>query len=179
MNGYSKIRVVRTTKSRSIDFSDLISPSQNPKPLTNPNPELSFKTHQTNNTKNRNRALDSTSKQEEQEDEDVDGERFGVILSRNYSVSSFSTSKTQKLNNASSEKSHKKPTLQCAVRRAFSMRKSSAVSEDYCRIPDQFDPISSPTEEDDEHHLNINTGSKKKKNNRSKILKVCKGLLGL
>lgn len=190
MNKYSKIRVVRTTKSRSVDFSDLISPYQNPKPTTNTiQPEFNCKAQQTrtqgNTNSNRNKVLDSTSKKQQQQqhesDVDLDGEQFGVILSRNYSVSSFSSSKTQ--NFGITSEYDKKPTIQCAVRRVFSMRKSSAVAEDYCRIHDQFDPITSPIAngDDDIHQFhNYHTGSKKKKkNSKSKILKVCKSFLGL
>ncbi|KAJ1420008.1 hypothetical protein SESBI_14755 [Sesbania bispinosa] len=79
------------------------------------------------------------------------GERFGVILGRSGSVSSSTSG-----------------GFQATMKRAFSMRRSSSVSERYCRIHDQDMAIAS----DD-----IN--KKKHSGGGAKILKACKRLLGL
>ncbi|KAF8404314.1 hypothetical protein HHK36_009197 [Tetracentron sinense] len=167
MNGYSKIKYVSTTKSRSIDFSDLFSPPHTPKPISSQSPNLTYKTQENKeinniNTKNTNTNDFFT----EQENEDGVGERFGVILSRNCSVSSTSSNriKAEKQNPA---------TLQSAVRRAFSMRRSSSISEGYCRIHDQSEPVSSLIDDD-----GLNTKQTRSKKKRGKILKACKRLFG-
>lgn len=153
MNGYSKINgstTTKSTKSRSIDFSDLSFPPPLPKPTkeADPNPTLKVQQPQTF----------TDLKQEEEE-----GEMFGVILSRTCSVSS-SCSQRFKAENSSS--------IQSAVRSALSMRRSSSVSEGYCRIHDQSDHLFSPPIDG----VNMQTRSRKK---RGRILKACKRLFGL
>ncbi|KAF8405824.1 hypothetical protein HHK36_007901 [Tetracentron sinense] len=166
MNGYSKIKFLNTTKSRSIDFSDLFSPPQTPrKPIQNHSPNPTFRTQETKeiniNTKNTN-PHDTFL---EEEHEDGVGERFGVVLRRNCSVSSSSSQRFR------AEKQSQ--GVQSAVRRAFSMRKSSSTSEGYCRIHDESDPISSPTD-----HEGLNTMQTRSKKKRGKILKACKRIFG-
>ncbi|OIW13600.1 hypothetical protein TanjilG_07942 [Lupinus angustifolius] len=114
-------------------------------------------------------------KREKQENDEVGfskGERFGVILGRSGSVSSSAS-----------------------VKKAFSMRRSSSVSESYCRIHDQYITIASPLAnisdhneiDDDEHDLNngMRTTTSTTTTRRSiklrggKIFKACKRLLGL
>ncbi|KAK7412009.1 hypothetical protein VNO78_03455 [Psophocarpus tetragonolobus] len=80
------------------------------------------------------------------------GERFGVILARSASSSSSSSSR-----------------FHVTMKKAFStrMRRSSSVSERYCRIHDQHTPMTSPIP--DHHQIS----------NNKKILKACKRLLRL
>lgn len=93
------------------------------------------------------------------EDEgDNKGERFGVILGRSASVSCSAAS-----------------GFQVAMKRAFSMRRSSSVSERYCRIHDQFTAITSPIQD----HEVETTRTSNKKHRGAKILKACKRLLRL
>ncbi|OVA03651.1 hypothetical protein BVC80_8469g3 [Macleaya cordata] len=183
MNEYCKMRSVNSPKSRSMDFSDHFSPPQTPKSMTDPNPTPisnnptptsktpnSIETNNNNNNNNNNNMKPNTTHDLSPsiEQEDVVGERFGVILTRNCSVSSTPSQKyraDQKQNKA----------LQAAVVRAFSMRRSASVSEGYSRIHDQSDPFSSPT--NDSNMNNLQTKSKKKKKN--KILKACRSFFGL
>lgn len=90
----------------------------------------------------------------ELEDEDSIGKRFGALkLKGNVSISnSFQL---------------------CS--RAFSLRRSSSVSERYCRIHDQYALLSSPLDDDLESVRN----TKKNKNSSAKILKACKRIFGL
>lgn len=83
----------------------------------------------------------------EREDEGGNGERFGVILGRSGSVSNSPS----------------------GFQRAFSMRRSSSVSERYCRIHDQYMAIDEGT----------GRSMKKKKLRGGNIFKACKRLLGL
>ncbi|ESR44866.1 hypothetical protein KPL70_013814 [Citrus sinensis] len=189
MNGYSKMKIIGDTKSRSIDFSSDLFPSspslsetRNPKPeIPESNLEELIKSNpltKTNNTtSNRNKTQDSFSfsEQEEEEEEDQvcninynnnnnDGEKFGshIKLRRNSTVS------------ASSAASH---ALQYTVKRAFSMRRSSSVSERYSRIHDQSVTVTSPFE--DEDLAEKKKRKKKTKISKSKIIKACKKLFGL
>ncbi|XP_050882666.1 uncharacterized protein LOC127086026 [Lathyrus oleraceus] len=113
MNGYSKISSTPTTtsqKSRSIDFSDIFSFSQTPKPIRN-------------TTVVPPTTVEAVNDNEVIKKREVDeGERFGVILGRSSSVSSSSCSASG---------------FQATMERAFSIRSSSSVSERYCRIHDQ------------------------------------------
>ncbi|MED6143132.1 hypothetical protein PIB30_003842 [Stylosanthes scabra] len=98
------------------------------------------------------------------------GERFGVILGRSGSVSSASSSSSSYGGGF--------------LKKAFSMRRSSSVSERYCRIHDQYMAITSPDNEI------IITRSVKTKNIKhssnnngrgggSKIFKACRVLSSL
>lgn len=64
-----------------------------------------------------------------------------------------------------------------AVKRVFSMRRSSSVSERYCRIHDQAVTVKSPLHDDEDVHST--SVKKKKKYSSSSILKACKRLLGI
>ncbi|KAL1358349.1 hypothetical protein HN51_003640 [Arachis hypogaea] len=83
------------------------------------------------------------------------GERFGVILGRTGSVSSSSGG---------------------FLKKAFSMRRSSSVSERYCRIHDHhYVAITSP-----ESDVPVRANKKHSTGREgSKIFKACKRLLGL
>ena len=169
MNGYSKISAGTAHKSRSIDFSDFFSFPQTPKPSSR---KIASTTHtataipeeepEPNNLQVKKTKTHNSSREAEREDEGGNGERFGVILGRSGSVSSASG-------------------FQATVKRAFSMRRSSSVSERYCRIHDQYMAIASPIGIGDEIDGDgIGTRrSMKKKHRGGKILKACKRLLGL
>ncbi|XP_017632667.1 uncharacterized protein LOC108475193 [Gossypium arboreum] len=106
-------------------------------------------------TKNSN---PNTQEQELDEQGSNNCEMFGPKLRRNNSVSSAYALQ-----------------LQVAVKRAFSMRRSSSVSERYCRIYDQCMSLGSPFV-DEEWDVNGTRRSDKKKNIKGKILKVWKKL---
>ncbi|CAI9765302.1 unnamed protein product [Fraxinus pennsylvanica] len=148
MNGYSKTRYSNTIDSSSL----LSSPQEIHKPNLNTSPnhslESGIKTH------------DFSS---DLEDENAIRKKFGALkLNRNGSISSFQLgSKTE--------------SLQSAVKRAFSLRRSSSISERYCRIHDQYVALASPLDDD----LESVSNSKKKKNSGGKILKACKRFFGL
>lgn len=160
-NGYSKIRHVSIPKSRSVDFSDLVSPRQTPKLISN-----NSKSRETAQNQNTGKTLSHVSSFAEQEDDDGSGEIFGVILSRTCSVPSASSKALR------AEKLKKKSSLERAVRRALSMSRSSpSVSEGYCRMHYQCDPLV-----DDDSSA---THARRSKNKRSgKILKACRRLFG-
>ncbi|KAE8007925.1 hypothetical protein FH972_004482 [Carpinus fangiana] len=106
-------------------------------------------------------------KESNAEKEDGDGgngEKFGAVLSRSCSVSSTSG-------------------FQSAVKRAFSVKRSSSVSERYCRIYDQSVTLASPIDDDDDEGWDTMRATrrsvKKKKHKGGKILKACKRLFGL
>lgn len=88
-----------------------------------------------------------------------EGEIFGVILSRSRSVSFTSSTiialKAEKENSA----------LENAVKRAFSMRRSSSVSRGYYKIFHHCDPVAA----DD--------NAKKSRKKRSKIFEACRRLI--
>ncbi|MED6138012.1 hypothetical protein PIB30_070365 [Stylosanthes scabra] len=95
------------------------------------------------------------------------GERFGVILGRSGSVSSATSSYGGGF-----------------LKKAFSIRRSSSVSERYCRIHDQYMAITSPDNNNDEIIITRSVKTKNKhssyNNGRggSKIFKACKRILG-
>ncbi|KAJ1385700.1 hypothetical protein SESBI_41443 [Sesbania bispinosa] len=90
------------------------------------------------------------------------GERFGVILGRSGSVSSSASG-----------------GFQATMKRAFSMRRSSSVSERYCRIHDQYVAIASDDIDVDDVIGTRRSINKKNSGGGGKILKACKRLLGL
>nr|KYP63216.1 hypothetical protein KK1_017783 [Cajanus cajan] len=96
--------------------------------------------------------MNGYSRMEGKGEEEEEGERFGVILGRSASVSS-STS---------------------AMKRAFSMRRSSSVTERYCRIHDQCTAIQ---DQDQDHQTKTKTKTKTKTG--GKILKACKRIFRL
>lgn len=100
----------------------------------------------------------SQSKNSSTDDESGTGEQFGVILGRSTSVVSSSSSSAP------------------GMKRTFSVRRSSSVSERYCRIHDQYInmAINGDDTTDIDHHVTVN---KKKKHRGGKILKACKRLL--
>ncbi|PNX97648.1 hypothetical protein L195_g020881 [Trifolium pratense] len=155
MNAYSKIGSTTTTttthKSRSIDFSEFPAPPQTPR---------------SNNTQ-----LDQPPSNHIQQQPNINhnssptqtqGQRFGVILGRSCSVSASSPSPSG---------------FQATIKRAFSVTRSSSVTDRYCRIHDQS--MSIPSDDED---INIDDAPNNKTNRRGrrgKILKACKRLFGL
>jgi hypothetical protein len=103
------------------------------------------------------RNLPPTTQREDQ------GERFGVILGRSSSVS-----------NSSSSSSSSASGFQATMKRTFSVRRSSSVTDRYCRIHDQSMAIASD-ELDEDNNINNKTN----RGTRGKILKACKRLFGL
>lgn len=163
MNGYTKIRLVSTTKSKSMDFSDVFSPPHAPKPVPKLSPTPASPIQDEN---------EGTQTVHENGDGEGDGKTFGVILSRSCSTSS-TVSKRFKADKQSTA------SIQSAVKRAFSMRRSTSVSEGYCRIYDHSDPtLGSPVDDTDDGNPSMQTNFRKKKKG-SKILRVCKSLFGM
>ncbi|XVE55047.1 hypothetical protein DITRI_Ditri03aG0129800 [Diplodiscus trichospermus] len=94
------------------------------------------------------------------EEEDAEGEIFGVILSRSRSVSIASTIalRAEKQNSV----------FENAVKRAFSMRRSSSVSKGYYRIfHHDCDPVA-----DNEMHF-----ARKSRKKMGKIFEACRRLI--
>jgi len=171
MNAYSKIdsSSATTHKSRSIDFSDFFSFPQTPKPVrkTVPPTNLRADKHDEQESNDNKEAQNCCPPQSQsQSQSQSEGERFGVILGRSCSVSSSSSSSSAS-------------GFQATMKRAFSIRRSSSVSERYCRIHDQSMAIAS----DHELDINIDGGdgktTEKRRQRGGKILKACKRLLGL
>ncbi|ONK55564.1 uncharacterized protein A4U43_UnF1620 [Asparagus officinalis] len=95
--------------------------------------------------------------EEEEEQQEKQGERFGVVLSRNCSSSS------QRFKGSSNAS-----TLQGVARRAFSMRKSSSVGDGYWRIHDE--------DGDHGHGEVIHEEEPIKIKKRGKLFRACKRL---
>lgn len=167
-----KIKIIGSAISRSMDLSD---------PLTSPKPnntDIETKPHETShhsfkNPKNYTTRTKTTTTTRNLQDslawlqaedaEENNGEMFSSCkLKRNSSVSSAYT-------------------LPSAVKKAFSFKRSSSVSERYCRIHDQSSALASPTrdEEDDGSMETAARSVKIKKNSRRRILRACKKLIGL
>ncbi|KAL7002045.1 hypothetical protein U1Q18_003195 [Sarracenia purpurea var. burkii] len=189
MNGYSMIKLAGSTKSTSIDLSDdsdFLSFSnhhhQSPKPIESlPIPNNLSKTLETK------RIINPFNTHLEDEEDDQDGinnggeKRLakGGILTRNFSVSSSSSSSTAAY-------SHRFTLQYSAVKRAISMRRSSSVSERYFRIHDQCVTLDSSIDGDGgDQGMEARSVKKKKKmmmkqqSTGGKILKVCKRIFGL
>ncbi|CAK9147335.1 unnamed protein product [Ilex paraguariensis] len=181
MDGYSKIRLAKGTKSRSMDISDFSIFPETQKATETTSPNHTSKTHECKQIKSPNTHEAPSDSVYER----GNGERFGMKLTRNSSVSSASSHMFK------FEKQSTTTTLQSAVKRAFSMSRSSSVSERYCRIHDQCVTLASSMDDDDDIEAIDNNNEmerrsvKKKKHSRSsssssgRILKACKRLFGL
>ncbi|XP_010910125.2 uncharacterized protein [Elaeis guineensis] len=166
INGYSKISGSAniTSKSRSMDFSDLTFCSP---PQAHEAPQSPTSKPPQREGKNK---INDDSTWSEVEGGGGDGERFGVILSRSCSSAS------QRFK--ASERSHGRASLQAAVRRAFSMRKAS---EGYWRIHDTCDgdgngELVEEEEEEEEQQQHHQRRSQRKK--IGKFRRACKKLFG-
>ena len=152
----ANIRIINSRKSKSVDFSDASL-----FPTKNTDSDHTSKHQETNQIKDTN--TKKTKTQESLEDEDGNGESFGMVLmSRSLSVSSSTSG------------------FQSAMKRAFSLRRSSSVSERYCRIHDQSVTLTSPIDDDEVGDTMSGTRRpvKKSKYKGGKILKACKRLFG-
>lgn len=195
MEGYTKINGNNTSnnKSRSTDFSDLQSFPQPHKTNENLSPnhttvhEVQIKNIDLESiSKNQHSKSHETHDENENENEDGianDGKMkgnntipAGVKLSRACSVSAAATANRFRLERQGSKRST--TTSFQSVKRVFSMRRSSSVSEKYCRIHDQGFTISSPVL-DDVAEANEGMEIKKKKSGSGRILKACKRLFGI
>ncbi|OIT34048.1 hypothetical protein A4A49_16324 [Nicotiana attenuata] len=196
MEGYTKIKGTNTSnnKSRSTDFSDLQSFPQPHKTSENLSPnhttvdEVQIKNIDLESiSKNQHSKSHETHDENENENEDsiANDEKMkgnnsipaGVKLSRAYSVSAAASANRFKLERQGSRRSTTSTSFQ-SVKRVFSMRRSSSVSEKYCRIHDQGFTISSPVL-DDVAEANEGMEIKKKKSGSGRILKACKRLFGI
>ncbi|KAL5789475.1 hypothetical protein ACOSQ2_004363 [Xanthoceras sorbifolium] len=172
MNGYSKIKIIDTTKSRSMDFSsDLLSFPQTQKSTsktTTQDPKTKFQ-EPNSQIKNPTKKPATEDEEEEEEEEDHHHQEFNVVGNQFGGVNKLS--RTSSVSSASA-----------ALKNALSMRRSSSVSERYCRIHDQsvtFASSSSPIDDDEDGVEMERTRSammkkKKKNHSKSKILKACK-----
>lgn len=160
INGYAKIGggTNITSRSRSIDFSDLTFCSP-PRDHDAPPSPTSKPPQREANTK-----INDESTWQEVEGGGGHGERFGVILSRTCSSAS------QRFKG--SERSHGRASLQAAVRRAFSMRKAS---EGYWRIHDTCDGDGDGELVEEEEQRQQRRSPRKK---RGKLRRACKKLFG-
>ncbi|KAK3184250.1 hypothetical protein Dsin_031536 [Dipteronia sinensis] len=158
MNGYSRMKIIGTTKSRSMDFSDLVSFPQSQKSTSkttqNPKTKVQEPNNQIKKPATKQEEEEEEEKEEEEEEEEDHHHQQGNVgdnvnnkLSRTRSVSSAS-----------------------AMKRALSMRRSSSVSERYCRIHDQSLTFAASPIDD---HEDQDVKKKKKKHSTSnKILKA-------
>ncbi|KAI3445578.1 hypothetical protein Pfo_002243 [Paulownia fortunei] len=148
----------RIKSLHSIESSDDFLSSPQTKHKTNPPQET--KTHE---------------HPSQMEDGDASTEKrsgFGAPkFHRNSSVSSSSSSSTSSMQVS-------------AVKKAFSMRRSSSVSERYCRIHDQHVALASPPDDEefgrgmDGHGFGSFNKEKRSGNGRKGILKSCKRIFG-
>ncbi|KAL0013119.1 hypothetical protein SO802_000188 [Lithocarpus litseifolius] len=173
MNGYAKIKIINThnPKSRSVDFSadNVSSFPQTPKEHTkNTDSDHTSKAQESNQIKRTNTKYTKATQESLQDEEYGNGGSFGMVLKKSLSVSSTTAG------------------FQSAVKKAFSMTRSSSISESYGRIHDQSVTLVSPNDDyeyDDEEEVGDNSKgtrrSGKKKYKGGKILKVCKRLFGL
>ncbi|CAA3012911.1 Hypothetical predicted protein [Olea europaea subsp. europaea] len=156
---YSRIRKVNKTRSKSIDLSDLSFPYHTPRSIAKNTPK-SLEIKQ-NNLKKNPRMPDSIP---EDETEDGIGEIFGDVLNRNCFVPSH-------------EDGAEKSYIQTVVKRSFSLKRSSSVSEGYSRIHHQCD-LTAANEEDDEEHMKNSNSQAKPMRKKGKILQACRRLFG-
>ncbi|KAF2293912.1 hypothetical protein GH714_005613 [Hevea brasiliensis] len=165
MKGYSKIKIIGSTSSRSMDLS---CPLTSPIPKKPNNTELetkpqetshqSFKnpkTTKTTTTTNIKNLQDSLTWLQAEDDEENNAEMFSSSkLKRNSSVSSACA-------------------FHSAVKKAFSTKRSSSVSERYCRIHDQYAALPSPTHhEEDDGSMETAARSVRRKNSGRRILRA-------
>ncbi|XP_019169011.1 PREDICTED: uncharacterized protein LOC109164909 [Ipomoea nil] len=180
MNRYAKIKADSNSKSksRSLEWS------ADPKSFSNTtHHSQSPETQELNQVKKENiisRNSDFDEHQEQEHQDDRSG--FGVKLTRSSSVAS---------NGASQQRFRLERAGSGRVKRAFSMRRSSSVSERYCRIHNQCATLSSPTIDDadmdsnnGDHAGETSPTSAEKisgtvKTTSEKFLRVCKRFLRL
>lgn len=167
MSRYSRMKEVAAKRSQSIDFSDLSFPLKEAKPshIYSSNPPDS-KILENKNLPKRN-IDDAHDSVQQDENEDNVGEVFGVILSRKCSLSS-----TSSRNYFMCEKETASLQIQSAVKRILSMKRSSSVSEGYCRIHHQCDPT------DGDENVNPTALKSRSIKKKGKILRACRRIFG-
>ncbi|CAI9287184.1 unnamed protein product [Lactuca saligna] len=183
MNGYSKIKLMnRSNKSRSMDFTDqtILTPRIQ-KPISI-NKSTITTTHQQPKKPDRYNDDDDDYKQYSGNHQEEDANFPMKMLTRNRSVASGGT--TANANGTSTLSSRFKiekqnstgRALQTAVTRAFSIRRSSSVSERYARIHDQYanplDDVDHFEAQEQERGEDLHMGIFKKKKSRGSILKT-------
>nr|GMC98332.1 Flavin-dependent thymidylate synthase [Ipomoea batatas] len=183
MNKYAKIKADSNSKSKSKSRS--LESSADPKSFSNTtHHSQSPETQEFNEIKKENiisRDSDFDDHQEQQDDS-KSGSGFGVKLTRSSSVASSGAPQQRfRLERAGSRR----------VKKAFSMRRSSSVSERYCRIHNQCVTLSSPTYDDGDMDSNNGdyagetspTSAEKisgtVKSTSEKLLRACKRFLRL
>ncbi|PIN09296.1 hypothetical protein CDL12_18127 [Handroanthus impetiginosus] len=152
MNGYSRITKPTSTRSKSVDFSDLSFPRSTP----NSKPDLKITT--VHNTI------------QENEQDDGSGEVFGVILSRKCPI--FSVPSDDKM----VSEQENSPSLQKFVKKSLSIKRSVSVSEGYSRIHHQS--YFNGEDHDDLYGTEVSS-QKKSVKKKGKFFKACKRLFGL
>lgn len=167
MGRYSRMKEDSTTRSKSIDFSDLSSPLKAPKSICDhkPQPQESKIDQNENLPKLTNIGIHDPTQEGHG---DSVGEVFGVILSRKFSVSSASSQ-----NYFMCEK--ETASVPSAVKRVLFMKRSSSVAEGYSRIHHQCDPIENDEDDENVTLTAVKTRSIKK---RGKIFRACKRIFG-
>lgn len=190
MDGYTKIN--GTNKSRSNNFSDLqhhktnenLSPNHTVfhdvidiESISKSQQSKNQEPHDDNENENEKENQDAIANEENMKGSNNNNIPSAVKLSRACSVSSAASANRFRL-----ERQGNKNTTTSSfesVKRAFSMRRSSSVSEKYCRIHDQGFTISSPILDDVAEAHEDSREKKKKKNGSGRILKACKRLFGI
>lgn len=180
-------------KTRSMDFSDLLS---SPSPPAPPPHKPLEETRNEGVQKSSSSSVEVEEDAEPAEEEERDatpatGSNLvgGVKLTRTCSVAAAAPAN----NYSSSPRFRTTRTtssgIQSAVKKVFSMRRSSSVSERYCRIYDhqraELQPEPEPVFDDDDeaaagadNNIGTKTRSNMKAQKKNGILKACKRLLG-
>lgn len=166
MNGYSRITHTGLQKSRSSDFSDLIFIPTQTAPKSHQQQQQQQQSGQIPTMMNN--CSNTHDLNQSQEPEDGVGEIFGVILGRRYSAAAAASAS---FHGVSGCEKHSSAAVDggCAVKRAFSMRRSSSVTEGYSRI----------------HHLQYGCDDRgsfgtmqRRSKKKTSILKACRRLFG-
>ncbi|KAJ9159015.1 hypothetical protein P3X46_024550 [Hevea brasiliensis] len=189
MKGYSKIKIfTRSARSRSMDLSDPLT-SLEPKNANShsdtdikPQEKIASQLQSFKNLKNNNTSTKTTTTTTTDNSNNIKGLQDSVSWLQaedDYKENSnaeimFTTCKLKRNSSVSSVSSAS--ALHSAVKNAFSMRRSSSVSERYCRIHDQSLALPSPTHDEDD---GFPTRSVKRKKSRGRIIRACKKLIGL
>uniref|UniRef100_A0A3Q7ERE6 Uncharacterized protein n=1 Tax=Solanum lycopersicum TaxID=4081 RepID=A0A3Q7ERE6_SOLLC len=186
MDGYTKIN--GTNKSRSNNFSDLHHKKTNENLSPNhtvfhdvidlesmPKSQQSKKQEPHDENENEKENQDAIANEENMKGSNNNPN--AVKLSRACSVSSAASANRFRLERQGSKNTTTSPFE--SVKRAFSMGRSSSVSEKYCRIHDQGFTVSSPILDDVAEAHEDSREKKKKKNGSGRILKACKRLFGI
>ncbi|XP_065871699.1 uncharacterized protein [Euphorbia lathyris] len=189
MKGYSKMK--SPSDSRSMEVSEQKRSSKKSDKESSKFQESKEVQKMKNNDEiSKNTRDDSFFGFEQQQEEEEKEEHGKEIRNEEILTSSKSKSKSKaKMKRNSSVSSSGSHSLHSAVKKAFSIRRSTSVSDRYCRIHDQSSALPSPTT----HHYDVEADadldtdadgfvnksrSVKKKNTRGRILKACKKLIG-